>query len=98
VGPRASLDLPELELPPVGRPTRSQSLYRLSYPGYYVRKNSTGNCGGSESHYFGVTPRRLMFSISVVLNRRAVRFRREYATYNFESTLTGSGVTLTYTC
>jgi hypothetical protein len=41
VGPRAGLDdvkrkfltLPGLELQPLGRPTRSQSLYRLSYPG-----------------------------------------------------------------
>jgi hypothetical protein len=42
VDPRASLDdvekrkllfLPGLELQPLGRPARSQSLYRLSYPG-----------------------------------------------------------------
>jgi hypothetical protein len=42
VGPRAGLDdmekrtfltLPGLELPPLGRPARSQSLYRLRYPG-----------------------------------------------------------------
>jgi hypothetical protein len=42
VGPRVGLDdveerkfltLPELELRPLGRPARSQSLYRLSYPG-----------------------------------------------------------------
>jgi hypothetical protein len=42
VGPRAGLDdvetrkfltLPGLELRPVGRPTRSSSLYRLRYPG-----------------------------------------------------------------
>jgi hypothetical protein len=42
VGPRAGLDdvekrkfltLPELELRLLGRPARSQSLYRLSYPG-----------------------------------------------------------------
>jgi hypothetical protein len=45
VGPRASLDsvekrkffiLPGLELRPLGRPARSQSLYRLSYPGSFV--------------------------------------------------------------
>jgi hypothetical protein len=42
VDPRASLDnlekrkfltLPGLELRPLGRPARSQSLYRLRYPG-----------------------------------------------------------------
>jgi hypothetical protein len=42
VGPRAGLDnvvkikfltLPALELRPLGRPARSQSLYRLRYPG-----------------------------------------------------------------
>jgi hypothetical protein len=41
VGPRACLDdvekriftLPGLELRPLGRPARSQSLYRLRYPG-----------------------------------------------------------------
>jgi hypothetical protein len=42
VGPRAGLDdvenrnflnIPGLELRPLSRPTRSQSLYRLSYPG-----------------------------------------------------------------
>jgi hypothetical protein len=42
VGPRAGLDdvekrkfltLPGLELRPLNRPTRSQSLYRLRYPG-----------------------------------------------------------------
>jgi hypothetical protein len=41
-GPRASLEdvekrqfltLPGLELRPLGRPARSQALYRLSYPG-----------------------------------------------------------------
>jgi hypothetical protein len=44
VGPRTCLDdvkkrkyliLPELELRPLGRPARSQSLYRLRYPGFY---------------------------------------------------------------
>jgi hypothetical protein len=43
VGPRAGLDnmekkkffiLPGLELRPLGRPARSQSLYRLRYPEY----------------------------------------------------------------
>jgi hypothetical protein len=42
VGPRTGLDdmekrkilaLPELEIRPLGRPARSRSLYRLSYPG-----------------------------------------------------------------
>jgi hypothetical protein len=44
VDPRAGLDevkkrklftLPVLELRPLGRPARSQSLYRLSYPGSF---------------------------------------------------------------
>jgi hypothetical protein len=44
VGPRASLDnvekrkflsLPGLEPRPLGRPGRSQSLYRLRYPGFF---------------------------------------------------------------
>jgi hypothetical protein len=44
VAPRAGLKdvekrkfiiLPELELRPLGRPARSQSLYRLSYPGSF---------------------------------------------------------------
>jgi hypothetical protein len=47
VDPRAGLDdmekwkflaLPGLELPPPGRPARSQSLYRLSYPGSFLPK------------------------------------------------------------
>jgi hypothetical protein len=42
--PRAGLDyvekrkfltLPTLELRPLGRPARSQSLYRLRYPGFF---------------------------------------------------------------
>jgi hypothetical protein len=45
MGPRASLDdidnrkfltLSRLELRPLGRPARSQSLYRLRYPGSLV--------------------------------------------------------------
>jgi hypothetical protein len=45
VNPRTGLDdtekwkflpPPGLELRPLGRPARSQSLYRLSYPGYYL--------------------------------------------------------------
>jgi hypothetical protein len=45
VNPRAGLDdvekrkfltLPGLELRPLGHPVRSQSLYRLCYPGSYV--------------------------------------------------------------
>jgi hypothetical protein len=48
MGLRAGLDdvektkyftLPGLELPPLGRPARSQSLYRLRYPGYCRGKN-----------------------------------------------------------
>jgi hypothetical protein len=46
VGPRAGLDdvekrkfltLPGLELRPLRRPARSQSLYRLRYPGSYTK-------------------------------------------------------------
>jgi hypothetical protein len=46
VGPRTGLDdlekgifltLPGLELRPLGRPSRSRSLYRLSYPGSFRR-------------------------------------------------------------
>jgi hypothetical protein len=49
VDPRAGLDdmgkrkfitLPELELRPLGRPVRSQSLYRLRYPGPWCSVNS----------------------------------------------------------
>jgi hypothetical protein len=45
VGPRIGLDdvekretlpLPGLELRPLGRPARRQSLYRLSYPGFII--------------------------------------------------------------
>jgi hypothetical protein len=32
-GKKKFLNLPELELRPLGRPARSQSLYRLRYPG-----------------------------------------------------------------
>jgi hypothetical protein len=48
VGPRAGLDdvenrkfltLPGLELRPLGHPARSQSLYRLRYPGWILRRN-----------------------------------------------------------
>jgi hypothetical protein len=35
---RKFLTLPGLELRPLGRPARSQSLYRLSYPGSYKGK------------------------------------------------------------
>jgi hypothetical protein len=47
VGPRANLDdvetrkfltLPRLEIIPLGRPARSQSLYRLTYPGVLSKK------------------------------------------------------------
>jgi hypothetical protein len=49
VDPRAGLDdlkrklltLPGLEPRPLGRPARSQSLYRLRYPGSYFIKNYT---------------------------------------------------------
>jgi hypothetical protein len=49
VGPRAGLDdvekqkfltLPGLELRPLGRPARSQSLYRLRCPGSHIRSNT----------------------------------------------------------
>jgi hypothetical protein len=41
--------LPGLELQPVGRPARSQSLYRLRYPGFYHQKMITNYY---EYHYF----------------------------------------------
>jgi hypothetical protein len=53
VGPRAGLEvvekrkfliLPRLELRPLGRPARSQSVYRLSYPGFlhiYIHISAT---------------------------------------------------------
>jgi hypothetical protein len=49
VDPRAGLDdvekrkfliLPGLELRPLGRPVRSQSLYRLRYPGSYLYQST----------------------------------------------------------
>jgi hypothetical protein len=61
VGPRAGLDdvekrkfltLPGPELRPLGRPDRSQSLYRLSYPGsegtQYVIQMAVNICGLTE--------------------------------------------------
>jgi hypothetical protein len=63
VGHRADLDdvekrkfltLPELELRPLGRPARSQSLYRLRYPGSLTNIFATLGCehltirGGAE--------------------------------------------------
>jgi hypothetical protein len=35
---RKFLTLPGLEVRPLGRPARNQSLYRLSYPGSHVKK------------------------------------------------------------
>jgi len=35
---------------PPDRPTRSQSLYRLSYPGSYIENNSTLNCANTFNH------------------------------------------------
>jgi hypothetical protein len=58
VNPRAGLDhlerrkfltLPGLELRPLRRPARSQSLYRLSYPGSFATNISTEL--GAESNY-----------------------------------------------
>jgi hypothetical protein len=52
MGPRAGLDdvekrklliLPGIELRPLGRPARSQSLYRLSYPGSWVTAQTIDN-------------------------------------------------------
>jgi hypothetical protein len=50
------LTLPGLELRPLGRPARSQSLYRLRYPGSY--KCATTNTYGQvkETDSFLVTP------------------------------------------
>jgi hypothetical protein len=45
VGRRKILIPPGLELRPLGRPARSQSLYRLLYPGSTaVVENKIGNC------------------------------------------------------
>jgi hypothetical protein len=54
VGPRTGLDdvkrkilsLPGLELRPLGRPARSQSLYRLGYPGSYPTGSGIYFSGG----------------------------------------------------
>jgi hypothetical protein len=57
VDPRASLDdfekkkflpTPGLELRPLGRPTRSQSLYRLSYPGSFYSSGTGDNFPGGK--------------------------------------------------
>jgi hypothetical protein len=37
---RKFLTLPGLELRPLGRPARSQSLYRLRYPGSFLSPNT----------------------------------------------------------
>jgi hypothetical protein len=60
VGPRAGLDvvekrkfltLPGLEIRPLGRPARSQSLYRLRYPGSKDWfRHSKINRGDSQRH------------------------------------------------
>jgi hypothetical protein len=59
VGPRAGPDdvekrkfltMPGLELRPLGRPARSQSLYRLRYPSFH--KNVKSEVSASEVHYF----------------------------------------------
>jgi hypothetical protein len=60
VGPRAGLDdvekrnfltLPRLELRPLGRPVRSQSLYRLRYPFIIeITKESCDQCPGQDEH------------------------------------------------
>jgi hypothetical protein len=42
---RKFLTLPVLELRPLGRPARSQSLYRLRYPGSSVMKVPGSNLG-----------------------------------------------------
>jgi hypothetical protein len=42
VGKRKFLTLPGLEVRPLGRPARSQSLYRLRYPGLRGRSSSPG--------------------------------------------------------
>jgi hypothetical protein len=61
VDPRAGLDdvekrkflpLPELELRPLARPARSQSLYRLRYPGSFQNLVVFINSDGQISKYF----------------------------------------------
>jgi hypothetical protein len=74
VGPRAglgevdkkkSLTLPGLELRPLGRPARSQSLYRLNYPGSSCRMGAVGSVVSQEYRGGGVrwaSPRRCRWS------------------------------------
>jgi hypothetical protein len=42
-GEKNILDFTGLELRPLGRPARSQSLYRLNYPGYCLKLKSDPN-------------------------------------------------------
>jgi hypothetical protein len=58
VDPRAGLDdaekrkfltIPELELRPLGRPSRSKSLYGLRYPGFSSRSKLFPKCMASPS-------------------------------------------------
>jgi hypothetical protein len=76
VDPRTGLDdlenrkfftLPGLELRPVGRPARSQSLYRLRYPG---STNNNNNEDKSILHRYY-----LISFIQIVKSRRIVRER-----------------------
>jgi hypothetical protein len=66
VGPRAGLDdverrkfltLPQLELRPLARPARSQSLYRLSYPA-----SSQSNCRKADIKMYLTGIRRELYS------------------------------------
>jgi hypothetical protein len=62
---RKILPLPGLELRPLGRPARSQSLYRLRYPGYFSHTELNLNkmygefMGYRENLIYGLTQSRL---------------------------------------
>jgi hypothetical protein len=52
LGKRKFLTVPGLELPPLGSPARSQSLYRLSYPGSQYRGLTKINFKGIDVDLF----------------------------------------------
>jgi hypothetical protein len=73
VDPRAGLDdvekskfltLPGLELRPLGRPARSQSLYRLRYPGSFITCSSPQNSNPVGSNMWLVLGHAARFTVS----------------------------------
>jgi hypothetical protein len=71
VGPRTGLDdverrkilsLPGVELRPLGRPARCQSLYRLSYPGSQLNLRKKEAYGNSAAQYSESKKRIISFS------------------------------------